>query len=266
MNFNPSFGCESAVQVIFGCNGIITVPAPASGAQATHSKAPSTTAIDGGTPAQQALLHSIIDAMQPNTIDKIHIVASGRNIVLRMTPVSLRMTGVHSIRTYWEEALVAAAFRDRTNTGGPKLAVAVENGADRGVIAPGPASALPTARPEDAKAARQRFKGAAAKIGVSLDELTIYQPDGVAVAATLKSGDPAAFLAHQMPMFLAALGDRWRDYDGTYIRLVDDSRTTVWETSSTGRISSGSVGSRQDLAGCSPVANWGRTPPPCPAK
>jgi hypothetical protein len=197
--------------------------------------------------------------MRPTTIDEIHVVGTGKRL-------ALRMTATHSLRTLWEESLVAAAFRDRMNAAGSNVTVALVNGEGSGVIPPGPAVALAAAKPGEAEAARERFEKAAAKIAVTLDELTIYRPDGIAVAATLKSGDPAAFLVHQMPTFLAALGDRWRDYDGTYIRLVDDSGATVWETSSTGRISSGAVGSREDLAGCSPVANWGPTPPPCPAK
>jgi hypothetical protein len=43
-------------------------------------------------------------------------------------------------------------------------------------------------------------------------------------------------LARRMPAFLAAIGDRWRDYDGTCIGLIDGSGASVWETSS-GRIS-----------------------------
>ena len=68
----------------------------------------------------------------------------------------------------------------------------------------------------------QLFQDAAAKTGVSPDELTIYRPDGIAVAATLKSDDPASFLAHQMRPFLDALGDH-SNLDGTYISLADGS-------------------------------------------
>jgi hypothetical protein len=79
----------------------------------------------------------------------------------------------------------------------------------------------------------------------------------VAVAATFESNEPASFVVRKMPTFLGALGDRWRDYDGTYIGLIDGSGATVWETSSARRISEGSVGSRQDLAACGPVQSWG---------
>jgi hypothetical protein len=94
----------------------------------------------------------------------------------------------------------------------------------------------------------------------------VYRPDGVAVSAVLESDDPAGFLVHTMPRFLAAIGDPWQDYDGVYIRLADASGATVWETSTVVRMSEGSVGSREDLAGCSPVADFGPTPRRCPAK
>ena len=116
------------------------------------------------------------------------------------------------------------------------------------------------------QAARRRFENAAAKAGVRLDQLTIYRPDGVAVAATFKTSDPASFLVHQMPKFLAAIGYGWHGYDGVYVRLIDQSGATVWQTATALRASTGYVGSRQDLAGCSPVKNLGPTPPPCPVK
>lgn len=133
------------------------------------------------------------------------------------------------------------------------------------LIPPGPATPLPAATPQAVATARRTFEEAAAKIGVKLDELTIYEPDGVAASATLRSTAPAGFLKHEMPIFLAAIGDRWSDYDGVYLRVVDGSGSTVWETSTASRIMTGSVGSRVDLAGCSPVANWGGAPRPCSA-
>jgi hypothetical protein len=194
-------------------------------------------------------------------IEKIEIVSSRNDVALHITAPDT------SMRTLWEESLVAAAFRDRANAAGDNLTVSLFDGVrNGGRIPPGPKTPLPSAQSGDVVAVRQRVQDAAAKIGVSLEELTVNQPDGIAAAATLKSDDPASFLVHQMPTFLAALGDRWNDYDGTYVRLTDDSGQTVWETSTNGRISSGSVGSRQDLSGCSPVVHWGGTPPPCPAK
>jgi hypothetical protein len=108
-----------------------------------------------------------------------------------------------------------------------------------------------------------------------VEDLTIYQPDGVAVAVTLKSDNPASFLTSQMPIFLAALGNRWDNFDGTYVSLVDANGQTVWETTTNGRLSEGSVGSSPDLAACNPVPNNGptyglgttttATTPSCPA-
>ena len=104
------------------------------------------------------------------------------------------------------------------------------NGDSSGIISQGPAAALPTVETGDVEAARRRYEQAAASSGVSLDGLAIYEPDGIAIAATLKSHRPAFFLTHQMPRFLAALGDYWDRNDGAYIRLIDDTGATVWET------------------------------------
>lgn len=262
----PSLGSTiecNAMQVLLGCKGSITMPGAdvAPPAAITPAGSSATTEIVGGTAGEQTLLRTIIAAMQPTVIEKIEIVGNSNDIALHMTALDT------SVRTLWEESLVAAAFRDRANEAGDNLSVSLFDGVrNGGPFPPGPATPLPSAKPSDAAAAKQRFEQAAAKIGVPLDELTVYQPDGLAVAATLKSDDPASFLRHQMPTFLAALGNRWTNYDGTYIRVVDENGVTVWESSTNGRISSGSVGFRQDLAGCSPVEDWGPTPPPCAAK
>jgi hypothetical protein len=216
--------------------------------------------IEGGTAAQRRLLRSILRGMQTTTIERVVVSTTGRDVSLRMTASD------RSMRSLWEESLVAGAFRDLAQAGGDAVKVSLVNGEASGVIPPGPAKALSKAKAGEAKAARERFESAAAKIGEPLSALTIDQPDGVAVAATFESNEPASFLVKKMPGFLAAVGDRWRDYDGTYIRLIDASGATVWETSTAGRISQGSVGSREDLAACGSVQNWGPSPPPCSAE
>lgn len=230
-----------------------TVSVPAS------SPTAATTEIVGGTESEQALMRKIVAGMQPTVIEKIEIVSSGNDVALHFT-----FTG-QSAQALWEDSLVAAAFRDRAQAAGDNLSVSTYDGIAVGAsLPPGPATP-PQAQPGDAGAARQLFEDAAAKAGISLDSLTIYQPDGVAVAATFTSNDPASFLVHQMTSFLAALGVHRGDFDGTYISLVDGSGHTVWETSWNSRLSQGGVGSTPALAGCSPVVNFGATPPPCPA-
>lgn len=219
------------------------------------------TAIVGGAAGERTLLRSIIAGMQPTAIEEIAIANEGNEVALHMT------TPDHSDRTQWEESLVVAAFRDRASAAGDQLTVRLFGGeADGAYLPPGPTTPLPAANRGDAAAAKALFESAAAKSAVPLADLTVYQPDGIAVAATLESDDPASFLVHQMPAFLAALGDRWTAFDGTFVSLEDSSGRTVWETSTNGRLLSGSAGAAPYLAGCSPVANWGPTPPPCPAK
>jgi len=254
----PGFRCISPALVLFGCSGIMASAEQIDLAQSSSAPARTAAVVEGGTASQRRLLRSIVRATEPSSIQKIAVGGTDDRVGLRMTSAD------RSVRSLWEESLVAAAFRDRSRAAKKTLAVSLLNGESRGVIPPGPAKPLPRATRTAAATARQRFETAAAKADTRFEELTIYRPSGVAVAATLRADDPASFLLHEMPRLLAALGDRWRAYDGTYIRLVDESGSTVWETSTNGRTSTGSVGSREDLVGCSPIANWGPTPTPCP--
>lgn len=229
---------------------------------AAAPKASGRTEISGGTPSQQKLLCDIVAGMQPTVIEKIEITGTASDVALHFRAPPDRWN-----LAYWQESLIAAAFRDRANAV-DNLTVSIFGGDANGVLLNnhGPATPLPRARPGDAAAARRLFENAAAKTGLSLEELTIYQPDGTAVAATLESDDPASFLVHRMQPFLDALRDH-SNLDGTYISLVDGSGRTVWENSSNERLWEGSVGSRPDLQGCSPVSNLsGFKTPPCPAK
>jgi hypothetical protein len=45
-----------------------------------------------------------------------------------------------------------------------------------------------------------------------------------------------------MAKFLDGIGDRWHDYDGVYVRLVDEDGITVWETSTVARTAIGAAG------------------------
>jgi hypothetical protein len=255
-----STACTDAGQVLFGCSGIlewanteefesVIAPAPNEPSHATKTS--------GGTTAELRLLRSIVASMRPNAIASIELVSSSRAVTLRIEADS-------SMRTLWQEALIASAFRDRSRRAGNDVEVSLEDGMSMGVIPPGPAE-LPAAKPGGTEKARQSFDKAAQRSGAKLDELKIYRPDGVAVAVTLRTTHPASFLVERMPTFLARVGDRWHDYDGVYIRLVGGSGKTIWETSTAGRTSTGAVGSLSELAGCSPIANWGPTPLPCPA-
>ncbi|MDX6479825.1 MAG: hypothetical protein QOG85_335 [Gaiellaceae bacterium] len=231
-----------------------TISVPAS------SPTAATTEVVGGTPSEQELMRDIVAGMQPSVIEKIAIVDSGNDVALHFT-----FTG-QSPEAFWEDSLVAAAFRDRAQAAGEDLSVTIYDGVAFGAAPPPGLTSLPPAQPGDAAAARQAFEDAAAEAGVSFESLTIYEPDGIAVAATFTSDDPAPFLVHQMRSFLAALGTDTGDFDGTYISLVDGSGQTVWEAWWNRRAAEGSVGSTPDLAGCSPVTHsWGAAPPACPA-
>jgi hypothetical protein len=224
-----------------------------------------TTEIAGGTESDQALMRTIVAGMQPTVIEKIEMVRSGDDVALHFTFTA------RSSQALWEDWLVAAAFRDRSEAAGEHVSVSVYDG-DAVGASPPPGQTVPPERPGDTAAGRRLFEAAASQAGVSFSSLTIYHPDGVAVAATFTSDDPASFLVHQMPAFLAALRPQDK-FDGTYISLVDGSGQTVWQAFWSFRSSQGGAGaSTPALAACSPVANWGpselgvgQASPQCPA-
>ncbi len=255
--------CPGHLQVLlFLCRGAVRVPHAQQSLAPTPATPAQSTDVEGGSEFQQALLREIVSGTRPTSIRKIVLVPSSRGGLTLEIHAPDR-----SLRTLWQGWLIAGAFRDRLKAAGHPTAISLRDGDSNGAALPPELGVPPkAAKPEDVASARRTFRAAAAAIGSRLDELTIYRPDGVAVAATLESADPARFLVHQMPRFLAALGDRWADYDGTYIRLVDSSGSTVWESSTNARTPTGAVGVREDIAGCSPIANYGPTPPACPAK
>ena len=134
-----------------GWTGAVFSAASLQPPKATASS-PAKTDIHGGTVGQRALLHSIIGAMQPNTITKIAVTSSGNQVTLRMKATD------NSMETQWQESLVAAAFRDRASAAGNHVTVALENGDQYGGIGPGPAKTSPAARPGATQTARRRFE------------------------------------------------------------------------------------------------------------
>jgi hypothetical protein len=214
--------------------------------------------ISGGTSAQQALVRTILGRMPDNLITRVDIVtttASGQS------GVTLKFTGTSSdeIRSEWEERLVAGAFRD----------LSADAGLPRVVGYPPPWPVTAAHAPGGAAALEATLRSAARSVQAEVVALTIYRPDGLAPLVVLgvpASTSPADFLKVGLPKFLSALGDRWRDFDGTFVEVVDHDQSFVWAAGTAPRASEGSVATRPDLAGCSPVANWGPTPPPCPAR
>ncbi len=217
-----------------------------------------TTKITGGSAEQRALLSSIVAATRPNSIARIEIESSPRRVMLRPRAFD------SSDLTRWQELLIAAAFRDHALNAGADLEIGTPF--EGGSIGGGPAT-LPAAKPGTAAAARRTFEDAADSIDATVADLRIYKPYGVAVDITMRTEGPAQFLADRMPLFLAAIGDPWEDYDGVSILLVDQAGVPVWRFSTAARTGTGMLGVIGTLVDCSPIEPTlmlGESPPPCP--
>jgi hypothetical protein len=253
--------CTTLMETVLGCEGVVpTESARTEQIAGRTSHQAANAAIVGGSAKQRRVLRAIVDELGPTSIVRIVLASSGTHVKLQMKATD------DSPRTIWMESLAAAAFRDRSRASGAAVTVSLENGlADGGPIPPGPRVILRSAKPGTEAVVRNRFEAAARNAHVTLSNLRLYKPDGVAIAVTLETDDPGRFLLHNMRAFLRALGDRWR-YDGTYIRLVDSTKKTVWETTTVGRTLSGSVGVISTLGGCSPLGDWTSISEACAAK
>jgi hypothetical protein len=212
--------------------------------------------ISGGTAAQQALMRAILARMPDNLITRVEIAAKTAGSQSGVT-LKFGSATTDAMRSEWEEHLLAGAFRDLSAEAGLPAVV--------GYPPPWPVDSTDTS--DAAAALEARLRSAARSVHAHVVELAIYRPDGLAPLVVLgvpSSMSPAGFLEDELPKFLNAFGNRWRDYDGTFIEVVDHSQSFIWATGTAPRASEGSVGTRPDLAGCSPVADWGPTPPPCP--
>lgn len=206
----------------------------------------------GGTPAERRLLLQIVERLPGTALTRVEIVpatAGGDRVVT----LRFAAAGGDGLRNDWEEMLVAGAYRDLARDEGL-----------RPVVGFPPPSPVAVPAPDARAQVQARLRAAASAASAAIDELTISEPDGLAVLVVLRVPDPGPFLKHRLPAILEALGDRWRDYDGTFVEVVDEEGAFVWAAGTVPRTSHGSVGTRAGLEGCSPVANWGPTPPPCP--
>jgi hypothetical protein len=216
--------------------------------------------VTGGTAMQRRLLRTIVSGVQPTAITAATLSSRGHTVSLSLVSKD------RSPITLWQKALIAAAFRDRLKIAGLPTRIVFNSAESHGVISSGPAVTVPAATPGAAATARRRFELAARLSDTRLKDLRIYRPDGVAIAATLVTDNPARFLQHQLTSFLTAIGDRWTGNDGVFLTVLDSSASPVFASSTVSRTSTGSIIVRKDLAGCAPFAGWGPTPPRCPTK
>jgi hypothetical protein len=208
-------------------------------------------AIVGGTSAERRALRQVVDQVPGSSLTRVEIApAAAGHVTLHFAAA-----GGDELRTDWEEMLVAGAYRDRARDEGLRPV--------DGFPAPSPVHA---AAADAATQVQARLRSAAANAGAGVDEIAVGEPNGLAVLVVLHTDDPAVFLKQKLPAVLAAFGDRWRDYEGTFVEVVDEDGAFVWGAGTDPRTSHGSVGTRAGLEGCSPIPNWGPTPPPCPVK
>jgi hypothetical protein len=112
---------------------------------------------------------------------------------------------------------------------------------------------------------QRALRASVAASGAEILRLNVWPttaPPSVELVVTT-SISPAVYLKHDLAPLLGAIHGEWR-----YVEVVDKHGTVIFQNGYRRRAGhfEGMVGVPPRLGGCSPVANWGDTPPPCPVK
>jgi hypothetical protein len=166
-------------------------------------------AVTGGSPVQQQIVRGILSRMPNNSLTKVAIVPrtymGTDGVALEFESQAGDLT-----RSQWEEALVAGAFRSRSEAAGLTPVV--------GYPTESPSSSPPG---DTAPEIEARVRAAASSAKADIIDVQVDEPNGFAPAVILQVDDPARFLAERLMPFLNKIG--WRDYEGSYVDVIDSN-------------------------------------------
>jgi hypothetical protein len=98
----------------------------------------------------------------------------------------------------------------------------------------------------------------AGRTGATIVRMKIWPRFGEVELVLATAANPAFYLKHQLPPLVSAL-----DRGDPYVKVVNSRGSSIFEWYYLA--GQGMVGVPRRLQSCSPVANWGDPPPPCPA-
>ena len=239
------------------------------------------TAIEGASPQQRAILEQILGGL-PST--KVRALRVAPEFDLEPEPDehgtpppgwdptrplgdALRLVDPVSpdLRTGWELELIGAAFHRASADAGLTPIVGAFSQQGGPYFWEGD-SAPPAARPDRA-AEEARIRAAAEEAGAVVERIEFLEPDGIAVAVTLRVPEAHQFLRKSLSSFTEASGHNDQARAGSYLEVRDGATEPVYQLGCSG---SGCMSSsRRDVACCAPgglsrpILDPG--PPPCPA-
>lgn len=112
---------------------------------------------------------------------------------------------------------------------------------------------------------QRTVRSTVAATGARLVRLKVWQSkfELAPVEVVVVTATPAAYLRHRLARLVSLLG---KDNRYVFVKAVDRSGSLIfeWTTRTNRGLPEGSVDVPSPLQGCSPVASWGNTPPPCP--
>jgi hypothetical protein len=229
--------------------------------------------VSGGTSEQGAIVRSIVAGLAPTEIEQVRILAPDpAGTPLGIDAAELRLTRRHnsrrSTRAYWEELLIAGAFRDRSAQEGLMKVIAfegAEGGASLDLRGREPTSpARPASSAEQMIIARLVAARAEGQ-GATVERLDIVAPYGPAVVLIVRVDDPAAFLENR---FRPMIEGWWVDsrFEGSYILVRGRDGGVVAEFAYSTRLTAASLYFRPDLGAAIRTSTSVRSPQRRPAQ
>lgn len=198
--------------------------------------------IDGGSPAERALLRRIVRAMRPTQLRTLTVEPALKQWhPLRPGDVELAATEAHVARGHdnslgdWEAWLVGGAFRDRSASLGLPRVVVVADGSGASRVTGG--RPLPAAPPNGLAAFRRRVVAAAEASGARVLFVRTAVPDGYSADVALQVAHPVWFLRRRLQPLQLRL-QRLRS-DGIFLALYEANGRPLFVSGQSTRLSSG---------------------------
>jgi hypothetical protein len=171
-------------------------------------------------------LPEIITSVGAPDVASASVDTSGKSGMGVVVDLALSGGGSSRIEDYWKALLVAGAYRDQS--GGKVTALKITTPYESGitVIDVGP----PTPGTSDESAATADIKTRLARLGLVPLMVSFAHPTGLAPIVIAQTTNPAALLTGDRESVAHSVFGSLQQYDGTYLRVVDDTGHLVLET------------------------------------
>lgn len=224
--------------------------------------------VTGGTAAARSLVGDVTTSLGMDSRTRIAIEPARRRPGLSRS-FTIVFGGTEGKDSEWKQALAAELA-----TGDTKTPIVSYEGYDgrafepiRNVIWTWHREHYPPFSLRQKLTLARKLVAAAERDGAAVTSLMLYRSSGSALALTIETPEPAAYLKHDLTRALRVAEPPASPLAGSYLRVLDEEGKQALITWSVTGVE-GAVGVAPKLEGCSPIVHsepYGYRPRPCPA-